>query len=118
MDSILTSVKGMLGVTENHTNFDVEIIAHINSVFADLAQMGVGPTEGFSIDDKSATWDEFIDDKVLLNSVKSYMQLRLKLLFDPGSIGASTLASYERQITQWEWRLNVAAESEENNDNL
>lgn len=118
MDSILTSVKQMLGVTEAHTNFDTEIIAHINSVFADLAQMGIGPAEGFYIDDKSSTWDEFIDDKVLLNSVKSYMQLRLKLLFDPGSIGASTLASYERQITQWEWRLNVAAESEENDDNL
>lgn len=113
MDSILTSIKGMLGVTEAHTNFDNEIIAHINSVFADLTQMGVGPAEGFYIEDKSATWDEFVYDNLLLNSVKSYMQLRLKLLFDPGSIGSSTLASYERQIAQWEWRLNIAAETEE-----
>lgn len=114
MDSILTSLKKMLGITEAHTNFDTEIIAHINSVFADLAQMGVGPAEGFSIEDTSAIWDDFIDDKVMLNSVKSYMQLRLKLLFDPASVGSSTLASYERQIAQWEWRLNIAAESEEN----
>lgn len=115
MDSILTSIKKMLGLSEEYTNFDDDIIININSVFADLAQMGVGPSEGFYIYDNSATWDEFTEDNLLLNSVKSYMHLRVKLLFDPASIGSSTLASYERQISQWEWRLNIAAESNETN---
>lgn len=114
MESILTSIKRMLGITADYTQFDAEIINHINSVFADLAQMGVGPSEGFMIEGKQETWEDFIEDKMLLNSVKSYMNLRVKLLFDPGSVGSSTLASYERQISQWEWRLNMAAESAEN----
>ena len=111
MESILTSIKQMLGIAEDYTVFDTNIIMDINSVFADLAQMGVGPSEGFAIEDSSTIWQDFVTDNLLLNSVKSYMHLRVKLLFDPGSIGASTLASYERQISQWEWRLNLAAES-------
>jgi hypothetical protein len=113
MDSILTSIKKLLGIAEDYTQFDVDIVAHINSVFADLAQMGVGPSEGFIIWDSSAIWDDFISDNLLLQSVKSYMNLRVKILFDANSMGASTLASYERQIAQWEWRLNIAAESED-----
>lgn len=116
MDSILTSIKKLLGITEEHTNFDADIIAHINSVFADLAQMGVGPSNGFTIWDSSAIWDDFISDSLLLQSVKSYMYLRVKILFDAASMGSSTMASYERQIAQWEWRLNIAAESEETNE--
>jgi hypothetical protein len=112
MDSILTSIKKLLGITEEYTHFDADIIAHINSVFADLAQMGVGPSKGFIIWDSSAIWDDFISDNLLLQSVKSYMYLRVKILFDAASMGSSTMASYERQIAQWEWRLNVAAESE------
>ena len=115
MESILTSIKKMIGITAEYDHFDTDIIMHINSVFADLTQMGVGPSEGFMIVDDTATWDEFTNNNMLLNSVKSYMNLRVKLLFDPASIGSSTLASYERQISQWEWRLNLAAESAETN---
>lgn len=115
MESILTSVKKMLDIGENYTEFDNNIIMHINSVFADLTQMGVGPAEGFMVEDASDYWDDFISDNMLLNSVKSYMYLRVKLLFDPASVGSSTLASYERQISQWEWRLNIAAETNETN---
>lgn len=117
MDSILTSVKKMLGITEEYTHFDADIIMHINSVFADLAQMGVGPSSGFTIWDSSAIWDDFILDSMILQSVKSYMYLRVKILFDANSMGSSTLAAYERQISQWEWRLNVAAESERSEEN-
>ena len=113
MKSILRSVKKMIGIDKDYNHFDEDIINNINAVFADLAQMGVGPAEGFAIYDDNETWDEFTDDNVLLNSVKAYMHLRVKLLFDPASIGASTLASYERQIAQWEWRLHLAAEAEE-----
>lgn len=115
MESILTSIKKLLGITEECKQFDADIIMHINSVFADLAQMGVGPSKGFTIWDDSAIWDDFVSDDLLLQSVKSYMNLRVKILFDPNSIGSSTLASYERQIAQWEWRLNVAAETNKEN---
>lgn len=111
MESILTSIKKLLGITEDYKQFDADIIMHINSVFADLAQMGVGPSKGFAIWDDTAIWDDFVSDDMLIQSVKSYMNLRVKILFDPNSIGSSTLASYERQIAQWEWRLHVAAET-------
>lgn len=116
MDSILTTVKKMLGIAEDYDAFDMDIVIHINSVFADLAQMGVGPSEGFMIDDASALWVDFTTDNMLLNAVKSYMKLRVQLLFDPDSVGSSTLASYERQIQQWEWRLNIAGESANSNN--
>ena len=116
MESILTSIKKMLGIGEEYKHFDDDIIMNINAVFADLAQMGVGPSRGFAIVDDSETWDEFTEDNLLLNSVKAYMHLRVKLLFDPASVGSSTLASYERQISQWEWRLNLAAESAESGE--
>ena len=116
MDSILTSIKKNLGITEEYTQFDADIIMHINSVLADLAQMGVGPSEGFSILDSDAIWDDFIADSLMLQSVKSYMYLRVKILFDPNSIGSSTLTSYERQIAQWEWRLRIAADTETHNN--
>lgn len=115
MESILTSIKKLLGITEDYKQFDADIIMHINSVFADLAQMGVGPSKGFAIWDDTAIWDDFVSDDMLLQSVKSYMNLRVKILFDPNSVGSSTLASYERQIAQWEWRLNVAAETDKEN---
>ena len=111
MESILTSIKKLLGIADEYKEFDTDIIIHINSVFADLAQMGVGPSEGFYIENKSETCDDFTDDNALLNAVKSYINLRVKLLFDSASMGSATLAAYERQIAQWEWRLNIVGES-------
>jgi hypothetical protein len=110
MESILTSIKKLLGIAEDYTHFDNNIIIHINSVFMTLTQLGVGPSEGFFIEDESAIWSDFIPESNKLQAVKSYMFIKVKLMFDPGSIGASTLAMYERQIDQFEWRLNVAAE--------
>lgn len=117
MESILTSIKKMLGLTEEYEHFDADIIMCINAVFADLAQIGVGPPEGFYIEDETSVWTDFIPDLTKLQSVKTYMYLRVKLLFDPASIGSSTLASYERQISQWEWRLHVECDSAEKNNN-
>ena len=113
MESILTSIKKMLGLGEEYEHFDVDLIMIINGIFADLTQMGVGPSEGFYIEDETSTWTDFIPDMAKLQSVKTYVYLRAKILFDPASIGSSTLASYERQISQWEWRLNIEAESAE-----
>ena len=113
MESILTSIKKMLGIAEEYTHFDADIIMHINTVFMTLTQLGVGPSEGFFIEDNSTYWIDFIPDLNKLQAVKTYMFLRVKIVFDPGSVGSSTLAAYERQIQEYEWRLNVAAESVE-----
>lgn len=112
MESILTSIKKMLGPTEEQTHFDTDIIIHINSVFSDLALLGVGPSEGFSIEDSSATWEDFFGDfpsPNLLNNVKTYMWLKVKLLFDPPS-NSSVLKSYEQEIAKYEWKINVTVD--------
>lgn len=113
MDSILTSIKKLLGIAEEYEHFDPDIIMHINSVFMTLTQLGVGPSEGFFINDEETIWTDFIPDIAKLQAVKTYMYLKVRLLFDPSSLGSATLASYERQIQELEWRLNVAAEYEE-----
>lgn len=110
MESILTSIKKLLGIAEEYEHFDADIIMHINSVFMTLTQLGVGPSEGFSITDEETVWSDYIPDPNKLQAVKSYMFMKVKLLFDPGSLGSSTLAMYERQIAQFEWRLNVAVD--------
>lgn len=111
MESILTSIKKMLGIAEEYTQFDADIIMHINSVFTTLTQLGVGPSEGFYIEDKESEWQEFISDINKLQAVKTYIYLKVRLVFDPSSLGSSTLAAYERQIQELEWRLNVIAEN-------
>ena len=112
MESILTSIKKLLGIAEEYTHFDNDIIMHINSVFTTLTQLGVGPSEGFYIEDDSTYWTDFIEDMTKIQAIKTYIYLKVKLVFDPGSIGSSTLAAYERQIQELEWRLNLIAESE------
>lgn len=113
MDSILTTVKKMLGIEEDYTDYDVDIIIHINSALNILTQMGVGPKEGFAINSKEETWDQFLDgeeNKVLLNDVKTYMYLKVKKYFDPltGSAGSSL----DECIAELEWRINSTADIE------
>lgn len=109
MESILTSIKKMLGIPEEYEHFDPDIIMHINSVFTILTQLGVGPEEGFRIEDDSATWNEFISDNTQFESVKSYIHLKVKLLFDPPASSA-VMEAMNRMISEFEWRLNVAAD--------
>lgn len=110
MESILTSIKKMLGIAEEYEHFDPDIIMHINSVFMDLAQLGVGPAEGFTIEDDTSVWTDFLPDNNKFEAVKSYIHLRVKILFDPPSSSA-VMEAMKREIDKWEWRLNVAAES-------
>lgn len=112
MDSILTSVKKLLGITEEYEQFDPDLIMHINSVFSILTQIGVGPSEGFSIENKTAVWADFIGDMTKLNLVRSYMHLKVKALFDP-PLSSAVMESNNRQISEYEWRLQIAAEGEE-----
>lgn len=107
--SILTSIKKMLGVAEDYTEFDEDIITHINSVFLNLTQLGVGSEEGFMIEDDTAAWEDFIDDSIQLQAVKTYMYLKVKLLFDP-PLSSSVTESFTRMIAELEWRLNVAVD--------
>ena len=106
MESILTSIKKMLGIQEEYEHFDADIVMHINSVFMILMQLGVGPASGFSIHDKTATWADFLPEGQQLEAVKSYMYLKVKLLFDP-PLGSAVMESYNKQISELEWRLNV-----------
>lgn len=110
MESILTSIKKILGITEEYTHFDQDIIMHINSVFMVLTQIGIGPSEGFFIEDDSATWDDFLQEDKTIEAVKSYMGLKVQLLFDP-PLSSSVMESKKRLIDEFEWRLNVQAES-------
>ena len=115
MDSILTSVKKMLGITYEYTHFDADIIMHINSVFMILNQMGVGPREGFSISSDVETWDEFTNDNLTIESVKSYMYLKVGLLFDPPT-SSNVLEARNRLVFELECRLNAIADTESQND--
>lgn len=108
-NSILTSIKKLLGITEEYTHFDPDIIMHINSVFMILSQLGVGPVEGFSISDSTSTWDEFVTDSQNLEAIKSYMHMKVKLLFDPPQSSA-VIEAMNRMISELEWRLNVEAD--------
>lgn len=110
MESILTSVKKMLGITEQYEHFDVDLIMHINSVFLVLNQLGVGPEEGFIIEDETAEWTDFIEDSAQLQAVKSYMYLKAKLLFDP-PLSSAVIEATNRQIAEFEWRLRLAADA-------
>lgn len=109
MESILTSVKKMLGITEEYEHFDADLIMHINSVFMILNQLGVGPLKGFSITDKFAIWEDFLQGGENLESVKTYMYMKVKLLFDP-PMSSAVMESMKQMISELEWRLNVQSE--------
>lgn len=112
MDSILTTIKKQLGYEEEDTGYDEEIIVHINTVLADLTQLGVGPSEGFEIEDKTNTWDEFIPDNPKFNNVKTYIYMRVKLIFDSSTMSSALIESFNKQCDRFEWRLKTAAELE------
>lgn len=109
MESILTSIKKLLGVSEKYDHFDADIIMHINSAFMVLSQIGVGPDNGFTIEDDTTTWLDYIPDGSNLEAVKTYIYLKVRLLFDPPS-SSFVLESMKRQIEEYEWRLNVQSE--------
>lgn len=109
MESILTSIKKLLGIDGEYKHFDSDLIIHINTVLLVLTQLGVGPSEGFMIEDDSAYWEDFLEDPTQLQAVKSYMYLKVKLLFDP-PLSSAAIESMNRMIAEYEWRLCVAAE--------
>lgn len=120
MDSILTSIKKLLGIAETYTHFDTDIIIHINSALFRLRTLGVGPTEDgveanallnpkpFKIEDKTKTWSDLIGDRDDLESIKTYVYLRVKMIFDPPQT-SFTIKSYENRISELEWFIKEQA---------
>jgi len=104
------SVKKLLGIEADYTHFDTDIIIHINSVFAILAQIGVGPVVGFSISDDTATWADFAPaDEATVWMVKSYIYMKVKLMFDP-PVNSAVIESMNKMISEFEWRAQAAVE--------
>lgn len=110
MISILTSIKKMLGIAEDYEHFDMDLIIHINSVLFVLNQLGVGPKEGFSIQDKNAVWSDFIPEEKSIESVKTYVYLKVKMIFDP-PLSTTVQNSMTSVINEFESRLNIASDS-------
>lgn len=103
-DSILQSIKKLLGLDVTYADFDQDIIIHINSVFMILRQLGVGPEEGYKITDVNNIWSEFTSDDIFIESVKSYVYLKVRMLFDPPT-NSALITAVQSQISELEWRL-------------
>ena len=108
--SILNDIKKMIGLDENYTVFDQDLIIHINSVFMILTQMGVGPEEGYRITGASNEWSEFTNDDLLMESVKTYIYQKVRLIFDPPQ-NSALLQAIQSSVKELEWRLNVACDT-------
>ena len=108
-ESILNTTKKILGISEDYKAFDLDIVTHINSVLGTLNDLGVGPVNGFMITGPDETWDELIENEMRLNRVKSYVYLRVRLLFDPPT-SSFHLESLKEQVKEMEWRLTNVIE--------
>lgn len=112
MESILTSIKKLLGISEDYTHFDTDVIMHINTAFMTLHQLGVGPSEGFAIKDEKATWMDFLPEAswMKMEAAKTYIYVKVKLVFDPPTSSA-VIEAFNRMISEAEFRLTVEADT-------
>lgn len=110
-DSILKNVKKVLGIAATYKIFDEDVLMHINAAFSVLNQLGVGPLEGFMIEDDGAEWGDFDVLQPQLNLVKTYIFLKVRILFDPPTT-SYLIDAVTKQIEQYEWRLSVMRENE------
>jgi hypothetical protein len=110
--SILTDVKKVLGIDVSYTAFDQDVLMHINTVFAILNQLGIGPDDGFMIEDASVTWDDYLAGDLRKNSVKTYIYLRVRLVFDTATTTAHVLTAMQNQIAELEGRLSILREGD------
>lgn len=109
-DSILNTIKKLLGISEDCKDFDNDLIVHINSAFMVLSQLGIGPEHGFSIEDSSETWNDYIsDEEANLEAIKTYIHLKVKVVFDP-PLNSTVMEAHQNMIRELEWRLNINAE--------
>lgn len=111
-DSILNSIKKVCNVDEADTSYDMDFLMHINTVFSILEELGIGPAGGYMIEDKDAVWDDFLSNDYRLNKVKTYMNHRVRLFFDPPPSGPA-IAAMEKQVEELGWRIGVTREGDE-----
>lgn len=109
MASILTTTKKILGLEELYTAFDLDVTTHVNTAFSVLSDLGVGPEEGFFIEDATAEWEDLTIPADQLNMVKTYIYLKVRFLFDPPGT-SFLLEAMSNQIKELEWRLNMKRE--------
>ena len=110
-ESILMSIKRLLGITPTDEAFDEELVMHINGVFMTLHQLGIGPDEGFSISSYDSYWTDFTDNLKLKDTVRMFVYLKVRMIFDPPTSSAATEAINQR-MAELEFRLNVQAEGD------
>lgn len=110
-ESILDEIKKVCGLPPEYTAFDQDLILHLNSEFAVLNQIGVGPAPGFMITDNTATWDQFLEGEMRLNMVKTYLSLKMRLIFDPPATGPLN-AAFEKQAEMFLWRIREFREGQ------
>lgn len=111
-DSILDTTKKALNLAADYDAFDTDLIMHINSVFSTLHQLGIGPDEGFSIADDATEWSAFLNGDKRLNNIKTYVYLRVRLIFDPPGT-SFVIAAIEKQLEELTWRINAQREDEQ-----
>ena len=109
-DSILTSIKKLMGLTEEYDAFDQDILILINSVLFELEQIGVKAKDGFSLTDKTVVWSDYSDDDRLLNVLKPYIYMKTKVTFDPPT-SSGAFDSMNRIIDRFEWRINLYSDT-------
>lgn len=109
VNSILTTIKKLLGISEEDDSFDTDIIVHINSAFSELNQLGFGPDSGYSIVDETSSWDEILSDSSKLEMVKTYIYLSVRLVFDPPT-SASVMNALSKELEKLTWRISVSVD--------
>lgn len=118
--SILTSIKKLLGIPEEYEHFDTDIIMHINGVFMILTQLGVGDPNGFIVSDKTQTWGDFLgneEDFVKVSAITTYVYMKVKLVFDPPQ-NSFAIESFNKLISEYEWRININADKSTSNPEI
>ena len=108
-DRILVSTKKVLGIPEDFTAFDLDVMTHINAAFSVLNQLGVGPAEGFMIEDSDALWSDFVTENITLNMVKTYVYLKTRILFDPPTT-SFLIEALNNQVAEYEQRISYQRE--------
>lgn len=108
-ESIVSSIKNALGLADEYDPFDKELLMYINSAVATLTQLGVGPSEGIIVD-PDTKWAVLLEDQAKLQGACSYISMRVKLLFDTGSMSQHVVAAHEKMIEEEAWRLTVASD--------
>ena len=108
-DSILMTIRKLVCGNPYADHFDTDLLVHINACFSILNQLGVGPENGFIVTDETQSWSSYIADNYILNMVKTYVTLKVKKIFDP-PLTSSVLEAMDKEISQLEWRLNVAVD--------